>query len=997
MNGRRRWLSAALTLTLGLLPLSSCRSNGEPAPPRDRLSGVWLNNHYALILAQPGDHLVGVRLDYEGTRDSIQGRVADYGGVFTLRKKGRELWGWMELGPGGHQARLDLPAETDASEGHWPLRKIGPATREGVPALIRVTEEGQWGTARSAAHVLRELGAAATEAVPCLVRMLDHGVPSVHDAARDALIAIGKAAPDIVPDMMKRLDAVAGSESAKSALRDAIASPPGGPAAPKVDSLRPLASLLEATEDAEFYKRLQAVEDLAKLGPQAGGAIPRLVRLFQMDYPAIRSSSANALAAIGATGTDVVTLLAQSLGDEDSTVRLGCARALGQMGPAAVPTLMSLVEDERCGPNVRGLAIHVLGKIGPAAHEAIPLLLRAGREPLLGLEAEKAVRRIQPGRLPERETIREAWPQWRGPGRDNVSRETRLLRDWPEGGPPAAWETCGIGGGISPVVVSDGRVFTVGEIKGSEFVMALDERTGRRLWTARLGPSAGIRHRMMRWLAQRAPTVDGHRIYVFRPAGELVCLRTGDGRELWRKNYLKEFGAKPHMYGLCDYPLVDRDRLICVAGDPSPALIALDKETGRLIWRSVTPEGPSGGNAGDFGATVVLEAAGSRQVVAFLRNGLHGFDSSDGTILWTTPVRSTGFLHPCTPIALGESILVPGRSGSPLVLLGLRRADGRIQVEERYRKRANLATFQDSSLVVDSYLYALMNSGGMFCFDAQSGDVLWGPQRTHSGSASLTYADGHLYLHASDGTVTLIEATNLGAFTVSSFKIPGFDRSSGATNPVVSGGHLFIRDEDRLFCYDVRDDAPQEQRPAGSRVWLDPPPTALSVPGEHESAQAIFVPTPHDVVDRMLEIAGVAKTDVVYDLGSGDGRIVLSAALKHGARSVGYEIDADLAKHSILKVEEARVQDRVVIEEKDLFLADLAPASVVALYLPESLLQRLRPQLDTLRPGARIVSHQFRIPGVKPDKELRMESSEDGDFHTIYLWTAPLADREEGK
>ena len=140
----------------------------------------------------------------------------------------------------------------------------------------------------------------------------------------------------------------------------------------------------------------------------------------------------------------------------------------------------------------------------------------------------------------------------------------------------------------------------------------------------------------------------------------------------------------------------------------------------------------------------------------------------------------------------------------------------------------------------------------------------------------------------------------------------------------------------------------------------------------------------------MLELAAVKKTDVVYDLGSGDGRIVITAAKKYGCTAVGYELDKELVESSRAKAEAADVKALVTIEARDLFTADLSEADVVALYLLPQQLEKLLPQLEKMKPGTRIVSHQFAIPGVPPDQVVPAESLEDGAKHTLYLWTLPL-------
>jgi len=152
----------------------------------------------------------------------------------------------------------------------------------------------------------------------------------------------------------------------------------------------------------------------------------------------------------------------------------------------------------------------------------------------------------------------------------------------------------------------------------------------------------------------------------------------------------------------------------------------------------------------------------------------------------------------------------------------------------------------------------------------------------------------------------------------------------------------------------------------------------------------IYVPTPQDVVDKMLELAKVQKSDLLYDLGCGDGRIVVTAAKKHGCHAVGYDIDPQRIKESLENVKKSHVENLVKIEQKDIFQLDLSAANVITLYLLPRLNVRLIPQLQKLKPGSRIVSHDFRMKGIEPDTVVKFTSKDGGGDHQIFLWTTPL-------
>ena len=155
-------------------------------------------------------------------------------------------------------------------------------------------------------------------------------------------------------------------------------------------------------------------------------------------------------------------------------------------------------------------------------------------------------------------------------------------------------------------------------------------------------------------------------------------------------------------------------------------------------------------------------------------------------------------------------------------------------------------------------------------------------------------------------------------------------------------------------------------------------------------ADCVYVPTPNDVTAKMLEMAEIKKSDLVYDLGCGDGRIVITAAKRFGCKAVGYEINADLVAEAIQNAKKRKVDDLVQIKQEDIFTLDLSKANVITLYLLPGMLTKLTPQLEKLKPGARIVVHDYPISGVKADKSVTLLSNEDNVKHTIYLYTLPL-------
>lgn len=169
--------------------------------------------------------------------------------------------------------------------------------------------------------------------------------------------------------------------------------------------------------------------------------------------------------------------------------------------------------------------------------------------------------------------------------------------------------------------------------------------------------------------------------------------------------------------------------------------------------------------------------------------------------------------------------------------------------------------------------------------------------------------------------------------------------------------------------------------PAGELLWPDQDTHAPDV---------VYVGTPYDVVAAMLKLARVKKSDVVYDLGCGDGRMIVMAAKRYGCRGIGYDLDPERVSAAIGNVKRNRVEQLVKIVQADLFKLDFKDADVLSLYLLPDINEKLLPQFEKLKPGSRLVFHDYGLEGVKEDKTLHVISNEDNVGHTLYLYTTPL-------
>jgi outer membrane protein assembly factor BamB/precorrin-6B methylase 2 len=577
------------------------------------------------------------------------------------------------------------------------------------------------------------------------------------------------------------------------------------------------------------------------------------------------------------------------------------------------------------------------------------------------------------------------WPQWRGPARDNVADEKGLLVRWPKDGPPLAWQVSGLGDGPGTVAVAGGRVYALGRRGTEECLSALDEATGKPAWSVALGPAVNERE-PMRWLSPRTPVAAGELLYAATARGDLVCVGT-DGTVKWRKNYRTDFAGRSGVWGYCDQPLVDGDQLICVPGGRTATVVALDRQTGALKWKC-----PLGDEPAQHGATVLSTAGGVRHYVVVLANGLVGI-SPAGKVLW----RYTGFarwLPNCyAAMPHGNQVLAVGGYGRGAALLELTPGKGELRVEQRYRLNLALPPWHEPTVRLGDHLY-LGTARQLLCLEVKTGKVVWEEKTGVGNQAALTCAAGHLYVRTVAGKVSLIEASPKGFVARGTLQVPGAVPRAGASAPVVAGGRLYLRDDDRLFCFDVY----QGGKPGKPGRFTVPAVKAAggpARPGVRREPDAIFVPTPQDVVEKMLELARVKKSETVADLGCGDGRIVVTAARKYGCKAIGYDIDPECVKLARENVGKHRVGALVSIVQKDFFTVELEKIDVVALYLPPRVCGRLLPQLQRLRPGARIVAHAFALPGIVADRALRVPSKEDGVEHKVFLYTAPLKKAKE--
>ena len=381
------------------------------------------------------------------------------------------------------------------------------------------------------------------------------------------------------------------------------------------------------------------------------------------------------------------------------------------------------------------------------------------------------------------------WNQWRGPARDGLSTETDLLAEWPENGPELLFEASGLGSGYSSFAFSGERMFTQGQKNGKQFLIALDSESGTILWETEHGST----YSNNRGSGPRGtPVLDGDRVYALGGDGSLVCALQADGKIIWQIDLLKRFGGRNTSWGLSESPLIDGDRLIVNAGGPGAGVVALNKATGKALWRSQDDE------AG-YSSAVPAEVGGIRHYVLLTGEGAVGLRAEDGELLWRYGRVSNSTANVATPIVRGDRVFVSSDYGTGGALLQLKASGGGVVAEEVYFTR-EMRNHYSSSVLIGDTLYGF-SSRILTAMQFATGEVLW--QDRSVGKGQVIFADGRLYLLGEDGVVGMAEATPEAYREISRFEI-GREDFPTWTLPVIHDGRLWLRDQDTLFSYLIR-------------------------------------------------------------------------------------------------------------------------------------------------------------------------------------------------
>ena len=452
------------------------------------------------------------------------------------------------------------------------------------------------------------------------------------------------------------------------------------------------------------------------------------------------------------------------------------------------------------------------------------------------------------GLLAEALSVRaDDWPQWRGPLRDGVWREDGVLERFPPEGPPVRWRTP-IGTGFSGPAVAGGRVFLMDraveegasadvktqwnyrdKTKGRERVLCLDEATGKVLWKHDY-PCA---YETAYGSGPRAtPTVRGDRVYTLGTMGDLLCLEPATGRIVWQKNFVRDYHAEVPLYGFASPPLVDGDRLIVMVGGAGQVVMALDRHTGRELWKSGTASEPG------YCAPQIRMLAGRRQLVIWHGDGLAGLEPESGKELWSVPHHVNAGIAISTP-AIADNRLAVSSQYEGVLMLEFRPdvAEPRVlwkasasTAPERQWKPAGFNTTMSTVLLLDGHVYGVSLYGETCCLNGNTGQRVWTTLQPTSGGTeprerwSTLFMVPHgdkVFIWNDHGDLILARLTPAGYQEISRAHILEPDMSSAGgggrgvawSHPAFANRCLYARNDHEFICVSL---APQPQPPGGA-------------------------------------------------------------------------------------------------------------------------------------------------------------------------------------
>jgi outer membrane protein assembly factor BamB len=331
------------------------------------------------------------------------------------------------------------------------------------------------------------------------------------------------------------------------------------------------------------------------------------------------------------------------------------------------------------------------------------------------------------------------WPQWLGPQRDDIWRETGIVSEFPAGGPPVRWRIP-IGPGYSGPAVAQGRVYVMdhilakgaklptsafarGNIAGGERVLCLNAADGKELWKHEYDCPYTVSYPSG---PRTTPTVHEHKVYTLGTEGNLFCLDADTGHVIWSRDFKKEYGAKTPIWGFSAHPLLDGQTLICMVGGKGTTTVAFDKDTGKELWRALTAREPG------YCPPMIYEAGGKRQLIIWDAEAVHGLDPETGTVYWSQPLQTYMGMSISTPRMARNLLFLTATNNTSLMLRLEANKPGAV-VAWRGTSKTSISSVFGTPFVEDGYIYGTDNNGELRCIKADTGERVWGTLAPNGG------------------------------------------------------------------------------------------------------------------------------------------------------------------------------------------------------------------------------------------------------------------------
>jgi outer membrane protein assembly factor BamB len=380
------------------------------------------------------------------------------------------------------------------------------------------------------------------------------------------------------------------------------------------------------------------------------------------------------------------------------------------------------------------------------------------------------------------------WPQWRGPERNGISKETGLLKQWPAGGPPLLWRITNLGAGYGSVAIKGDRIYVQMMTGRLSAVASLNRANGQIVWSRTIGPASNND----RGNGPRGtPTIESDRLYVLTESGDLACLRLADGMPIWQRSILQEQRAGNITWLLSQSPLVDGNHVVV---SPGVGLMAVDKTTGKTVWTTAGLRDEAA-----YSSVIAADVQGVRTYMTFTATAALGVRASDGKVMFRYPKAANGTANIATPVFSDNKVFFTSGYGTGAALLDLSAQSGEVKAREIYFTR-DMRNHHGGVVLVNGTIYGF-NDTILTALDFQTGKMLWRDRSV--GKGSLTYADGNLYVLSENNVMGLVEASPTGYREKGRFEIPDSGLNSWA-HPVVSGGRLYIRNQGSIAAYDIK-------------------------------------------------------------------------------------------------------------------------------------------------------------------------------------------------